>query len=172
MLSGALPLETGATLSHSQVWPPPAQSQQLRALVLESDRPVPPARPPSSTVTSGSPLMGVTLTPSEPCNHDQNVCPAPVGAQLRKLHQCKRQWITTQTLPRGAGIHCCSPSWPLASCISLGTDLAEGRLLANIITRESLHPMTGQCLDVKDWPPGLSSGCVCRASWFGTPCAR
>ena len=24
-------------------------------------------------------------------------------------------------------IHCCSPSWPLASCISLGTDLAEGR---------------------------------------------
>ena len=72
----------------------------------------------------------------------------------------------------GAGIHFCSPSWPLASCISLGTDLAEGHLLAKVITRESLHPMTGQCLDVKDWPPGLSSSCVCRASWFWAPCPR
>ena len=71
MPSGGFPPGRGVTLGHSQVWPPPAQSQQLKALVLESDRPAPSAQLPSSTVTSGSPPEGCYTEPPEPCDHDQ-----------------------------------------------------------------------------------------------------
>lgn len=88
---GWLPPGRGVILGHSQVWPPPAQSQQLRALVLESDRPAPSAQPPSSTLTSGSPPEGCyTDLPQSPVITIGNICPAPVGAQLCKLHQCRR----------------------------------------------------------------------------------
>lgn len=129
------PLGRGGTLSHSQMWSAPSSVSAAES-VGTGVRPMPPARPPSSTETS-DPSDGCYTDPQSPVITISNVCPAPGRCSIIYASSMQRAVVHHLNPPLGAWHSLLQLLMALASCISLGTDLAEGHLpWVKVITRK------------------------------------